>query len=342
MPCGCASVASKFLDLIHVVQLKDFLNEDEIRAINDGANEIQWNNAIPGGFIHNSPQRRVNAFGNGSGYDANFKTIGKSWDTAYWTGAVHQSDVTIMTPTEKLPLWLIKLGSKCRTLAANKYSITMSDHSFNLAVCNLYENRKDEIAAHTDDNEWYTKDLVEGPMFASLTLYPDTKPASNSEHARFEVFIEDEWIHFILPHASILLMPSCVPHRVRPVAKDQPMHKRVNITLRSVPSVESDPLNSLRGVSNHTRYYKPGESMILPADKSMNGHVAEIHKAFSECLVKNGRKETFQVIRSQTKTQRKRDRQELKQQLKKAKFDTSRLRGNVVNELLSAVMSSSQ
>lgn len=340
MPCACKSVPARFLDLIHVVRLSDFMSDDEIKEVEEGAKDMHWNHTIPGGFIHNSPQRQVNAFGDGSGYDTNLIPVGKAWDISYWTGAVHQSDVTIVTRTQKMPLWLMKLGLKCRILVTEKYNITMTEHAFNLAVCNLYANKKDEIAAHTDDNEWYTKDLEDGPMFASLTLYPDTTPLYNSEYARFEVFVDDAWVHYALPHASILLMPSCIPHRVRPVAKDQPMHRRINVTLRSVPSVELDPLNSLLGVSNHTRYYKPAEEMIIAADKPINGHVADILKAFSKCLAKNDSHKAFKLFRSDTKTKRQKDRQAFKSQLKKAKLMTSHIKANVVNELLSAVLSS--
>lgn len=337
MPCASGSVDKRFFDLIHIVKLDAFMSASEILTLEREASNMHWNQGIPGGFIHNTPQRLVNAFGDGSGYDDNSSSIGHSWKNGYWTAAVHQSDVTLVTPTEQIPLWLQKLGIHCRNVASDKYNISMSTHSFNLAVCNMYSEQNHEIAAHTDDNEWYAKDLPEGPMFASLTLYPTTKPKSVEEYARFEVFIDNQWHHFALPHASILLMPSCIPHRVRPAGKV--VHPRINVTLRSVPSVESDPFNSLRGVSNHARYYRLPKKMLIPKDKEVAGHVQALKDAFDKCATNNGRSMFNVITLAATRTDRKKERAHLTSQMKKTGRMTSKLKGNVVSEVLKKVLS---
>jgi len=340
MPGHCESVPKRFFDLIHVVKLEDVMTHQELQSFEHEANNMQWNKQVPGGFIHNYPQRLVNSFGDGSGYNALCTSIGKSWNNAYWTAAVHQSDVTLVTATEKIPIWLQSLGVKCRTIAESKYSIKMSDHSFNLAVCNQYITSNHEIAAHTDDNEWYVKDLKDGPMFASLTLYPDSQPADEDEYARFEVLIDKKWVQLYLPHASVLFMPSCIPHRVRPPLKNQKMHKRINVTLRSVPSVESDPFNSLRGVSNHARYYRLPRQMNIAKDKSSDGFVETLRNAFVTCIANNKSNVSFRIVRlSKTLKQRKKYRADLISRMKLTKCLTSCLRGNVVNELMHDVLS---
>jgi hypothetical protein len=341
MPCACKSVSADYLKLIHIVQLQDLMCKSDYMEILKSADEMHWNCALPGGFTQNTPQRLVNSYGNGCGYDERLKTIGKQWDTAYWTAAVHQSDVTMVTPTADMPIWLKKVGLTCRKIASERYDIKMTEHSFNLAVCNQYVEHHHEIAAHTDDNEWYVKDLPEhGPIFASLTLYPRSKPCDDKEYARFEIYIDEKWHHLQLPHASLLFMPSCIPHRVRPVMKNQPLHHRINITLRSVPSIESDPFNSLRGVSNHARYYRLPEKIIIPKEKETNQHVIHIVNAFKRCLVTNKSSHSLVIERlDQSHCIRKRKRSALTSDLKKRGRLTSSLRGNVTNELLLAVMS---
>ena len=334
MPCKIKSVDARFSELVHVIQLSDFMDAAAINALVDKTTNMQWNKSVPGGFIHNTPQRHVNSFGDGSGYNANNSCVGDATPAGYWTAAVHQSDCTLVTDVERLPDWLQQFGLQARSIASKKYNITMSDHSFNLAVCNFYTSCKHEIAAHTDDNEWYTKDLPDGPMFASLTLYPSKKPTSPSEYARFELYIDGEWINKALPHASLLLMPSCIPHRVRPASKD--MCQRINITLRSVPSMKDDPYNCIRGVSNHARYYRLPRHLIFPTDKHTDGHVDDIIKAFNTCLHAHKRP-SLTVTLSQTKAIRKKHRTETTNSIKKH-IPSLRLQGNVVNELLSITL----
>lgn len=328
------SVPAAFCNKIHVIALRDFMNAEEIERLQRGVDQMEWNRGIPGGFVQNTPQRLVNSFGDGSGYDANANLVGDKWEVGYWTAAVHQSDSTLVTPLEPLPSWLRKFGVKARNVASDKYGIALNDHSFNLAVCNKYVDKNDEIAAHTDDNEWYVKDLAEGPMFASLTLYPNEKPLHPHEFARFELFIDGQWRPYHLPDASLLLMPSCIPHRVRRCVKT--MFERVNITLRSVPSIRLDPFNSLRGTSNHARYYRLPRDLLVATDKAMEGHMSTLVSAFNDCLGRHKR-EPLVLRRTLCKAEQKKQRKVLVGRLKTSGKMTSKLRANVVNELIGAL-----
>lgn len=334
MPCAIKSVPSTFWQRVHMIPLTECMTLEEIALIEKESSSMVWNSGIPGGFVKNVPQRLVNSFGDGSGYDAQYNCVGDKWDNAYWTPAVHQSDSTLVTPVEPLPLWLKLLGARARNLASEKYDITMNEHGFNLAVCNKYVKKSDEIAAHTDDNEWYTKDLPEGPMFASLTIYPDKKPNHDNEYARFELYIDEKWCHYKLPHASLLLMPSCIPHRVRRcVHGGDTMFERINITLRSVPALEKDAFNSMRGMSNHARYYRLPIELIIAQHKDTRDHIQKIKSAFNECLQRHSNA----TLKTISKVRRKIHRQTLVAQLKAKGHLTSKLKGNVVDELLEAV-----
>ena len=146
--------------------------------------------------------------------------------------------------------------------------------------------------------------------------------------------MDGKWIHKALPHASLLLMPSCIPHRVRPASKD--MCQRINITLRSVPSMEDDPYNCMRGVSNHARYYRLPRHLIFPKDKHADGHVNDIIATFNTCLHAHKRP-SLKVTSSQTKAIRKTQRTETTRRIKSL-IPSLRVQGNVVNELLSMTL----
>lgn len=325
MPSCINSVPSSIREKMHLIDLNTVLSTSEIHDLEEAAKLLDWNDNIPGGFIHNTPQRRVNSFGDGSGYDNMLASVGSKWTDGYWTLAVHQSDVTMRTPLQELPCWLKKLGIQCRKFAEDNYNITTTDHTFNLAVCNYYTDNNHEIAAHTDDNEWYVRDLPEGPMFASLTLYPHGKPKAVCEHANFQIYVNDVWENVTLPHASILLMPSCIPHRVRKM-KTSTFFPRINITLRSVPSIEKNPLYSMQGTSNHARYYRKPVEIMIPSDKNTAGHVDDAIKAFS---VQN----PIVVTRlNTTKQERSKERKALRLSIQKRNY--GKIQGNTVTECL--------
>lgn len=333
MPCNISSVTSDFVNqYMNVYDLKKLLTANELDSLYTNASQLKWNSGIPGGFITNTPQRLVNAFGDGSGYDKDNASIGASWNCGAWTAAVHQSDVTLLTKVEPLPDWLQKIGLLCRELAKTHFQITTTAHTFNIAVCNKYSNVSHDIKAHTDDNEWYTTENSNvGPMFASLTLYPSTKPTKQEEYARFQILVDEKWTDVKLEDASILLMPSCIPHRVCSAHRKNSFHPRINITLRSVPSIESDAYNSLRGVSNHARYYRIPHRLLLAQDKQETEHVQKLKVAFGSFGVSVKR-------RKKTKSQMLQKRRELVQYLKDKKLLTGKVMANVVTDLLKAVV----
>jgi hypothetical protein len=321
---------------MHLVHLRDHMSETEIDHLRKCANEMEWYRKVPGGFTTTAPPRFVNSFGNGSGYSNTQDTIGKSWSEGHWTAAKNQNDLTLTTPTAPLPEWLQKLGVLARQLASSFYNIESSTHMFNLAVCNKYEFGSDKISAHTDDNEWYTRDLACGPMFASLTLYNDTKPTSSSEHARFQICIEGKWQDYVLPDATLLFMPACIPHRVQPHKPNTRHHKRINITLRSVPSVESDPVSSIRGVSNHARYYRLPSTLTVPANKETNPRAMELLQIFNKCLDSHNHKQLAVIIDSNSKLQRATTRTQLMSTIQK-RDKTIAPRTNITLKALRAV-----
>ena len=217
MPCNKMYAPSEMRDLIKLIRLSDHMTSEEIETIRTQLVNIQWLKNIPGGFTTNTPQRFVNAFGNGTAYKKNEKNDIVSYGTpvpyGYWTGAVNQNDTTIVTPTEDMPYFLKELGIRCRQWAAKEYNIQERGNMFNVAVCNKYSHCDNEICAHTDDNKWYISDLNSGPMFASLTLYTK-QPTSLENLANFQICIDNKWEDYKLPDATILLMPASIPHRV--------------------------------------------------------------------------------------------------------------------------------
>ena len=327
MPCTNSTVKRKCVEeYIRQVPLTSFLSKQDIDSVKSYCQNMVWNN-IPGGFTTNKPQRGTNAFGDGSGYDEH-GVIGKKSELGYYTGAINQSDTTLVTKTEPLPKELQMLGLGCRKLVADLYPKCIPDsYMFNIAVANLYTESHHNIAAHTDDNEFYSRNPI--IFFASLTLYPDTKP-SEGEYARFQVCLDGKWIDMQLENESVLFMPSFVPHRVLPALKNK-MHKRINITLRSLPSLEDDPLSSLAGVSNHARYYRKPHRLLVPSDKDRES-VLKLQHAFGfDCVSKTETKQSRALRRKHLISQ-------IKIAYKKKSKKCIRFGSNLTNELLERVL----
>ena len=327
-----------------LVLLQDVMSKEEINAFTERMVNVDWIRGVPGGFISNTPQRDVLSFGNGSGYDERAESIGAGWSTGFWPPAVHQSDATLATPTETLPLFLRDMGVLARKLASKLYgsALQLNDHTFNLAVCNRYVNGGDNIAAHTDDNEWYQRDIGHSPLFASITLYPRAIPGTDDQHANFQLFDDKDkvWRTRVLPHASILFMPACIRHRVK-ASKSASAFPRINVTFRSVPSVETDPLRSLMGVSNHARYYRLPSELILATDKRDLTHVKFAQKEFDKIL-RQYERARLSVRQDETTAQRSEAKKTIKKTLQKNKLLTMPLRGNMVLEVLRQVEESAK
>ena len=321
-----------FLRHTHIVSLKDHMTDAEIQQLKTDASKIKWNKNVPGGFTHNVPQRQVNAFGDGSGYNSSEDVVGHCWNDGFWTAAVHQNDATLVTKLEGLPKWLKRLGLLCRTLAKDLMDIKPTDYTYNLAVCNNYTEPSHDIKQHTDDNDWYVKDTDQGPTFVSLTLYPTTLPQNAKEHANFQILAGGKWHDLVLPDASLLFMPSCLPHRVKSSKADN-FHSRINVTLRSVPSPFSDPVRSLQGVSNHSRYYRLPDKLIVSQDSDETEHIGKIKQAFNACLQAHGKPALTILTRTISKADRSKRRKQLVTQLKPHTM-CQRFYANTVTELL--------
>ena len=238
---------------IKIINIREYYSEKEFEDLVERSKEMEWYQNIPGGYLKNKPNRMHTALGDGASYDEfGFTTTG--WEHGHWTAAVCHNDTALQTETASLPNWLQKLGLLCRKLRKYLYGVDADNNIFNLAVCNRYCHESHEIKEHTDDN-WYEKDADFGPLFASLTLYPKTKPKKKNEYARFQVKLDGCWESYCLEDVSVLFMPSSILHRVRSTKKEL-FHERINITLRSSPCITRDPLRCAQAVSNHSRYYR--------------------------------------------------------------------------------------
>lgn len=333
MPSSNREIPMSFLRHVHIVSLDDHMSHTEIQKLKKKAVQIQWNQNVPGGFTHNVPQRQVNAFGDGSGYNSCDNIVGHHWSNGYWTAAVHQNDATLITKLQQLPKWLKRLGLLSRHFAKDLIGIQPTDYTYNLAVCNKYTEPSHDIKQHADDNEWYVKDSEQGPTFVSLTLYPTSLPQNDEEHANFQILAGGRWHDIVLPDASLLFMPSCLPHRVKSCRPNQ-FHQRINITLRSVPSPFEDPVRSLQGVSNHSRYYRLPDKLIVSQDNA-SGHIESIKEAFNACLRAHGKPKLDVMIRKKatSKPERSKRRKRLVDNLKPY-TSCRRFYANTVTELL--------
>jgi len=239
--------------------LNNIITSDELSDLRKFFKNSKWNYKVPGGFLTNYPQRLVNVYGNGQ-YVNNTQTLeGHGWSSTYWTSKQTQNNITLETKTEKLPFSLVNIIPKLRTYLNNKFPInTMSEYTFNIAVCNNYIEPDMNIAAHTDDDYWYPPEIDNRPIFVSLTFYLDGTPIKDEHYSRFQLKINNKWIDLKLDDNSVLFINSDIPHRVlKHKKKDIPYFKpRINITLRSTYSIKQNPLLHNICVANHTRYYR--------------------------------------------------------------------------------------
>ena len=211
-----------------------------------------WLQGVPGGFCTNSPKRLVTAFGDGG------------YDTTHWTAKVSASSVTLHTKPNKMPDQFSAMIPYLKTVFKDTFpSAVFTDSTFSIAICNYYTEPDMYIAAHTDDNVWYPRECDQGPVFASLTLYPKGEP---KQLARFQIKKDDTWEQVNLPHRSLMIMPSHIMHRVQPYKKrDIPFFKpRINITFRSTYQKTDNPLLHKLAISNHARYYSVPNSITFP------------------------------------------------------------------------------
>lgn len=238
----------------------DYLNLQQLSDLDTYVKNMKWWSGMPGGFGTNSPKRLVNSFGDGAEIDMNGHVSDIGIKKTYWTAKITANSYSLHTKTEKMPQPLANIIPHLRKIFQKQYpSATITNNTFNIAVCNYYTQPDHYIAAHTDDNIWYPKECDEGCAFASLTFYPESAPESDDALARFQVFKDGKWQHLHLRDGDITIIPGHVKHRVLPHKK---CHKhlfkpRINITFRSTFKRTDNPLMHVMAISNHARYYRP-------------------------------------------------------------------------------------
>lgn len=253
------------LTMYHITQLEDIISVKEIEALRNYLKNCKWNSKVPGGFLTNFPQRKVNTFGNGKYITDEGELGGHYWENTYWTAKQTQNNVSLETSTEELPIELVNIVPKLRNYLKNICeNETLSDYSFNIGVCNNYTEPTMNIAGHTDDDYWYPKEVENRPIFVSLTFYLEGKPIEDKYYSRFQIKINDKWEDIKLEDNSVMYMNSDIPHRVlKHKKKDEKYFKpRINITLRSTYDINKNPLLHNICVANHTRYYKIPKAII--------------------------------------------------------------------------------
>ena len=236
--------------------------------------EHKWLQGIPGGFCTNSPKRLVSAFGDGG------------YDMTHWTAKMSASNVTLHTKPNKLPDSFINMIPYLKKLFINTFpTATCTDSTFSIGICNFYTQPDMYISAHTDDNVWYPNECDQGPVFASITLYPEGEPIQN-KLARFQIKSKEGWKQIDLHHKSVMIMPSNIMHRVQPYKKNDIKYfkPRINITFRSTYEKSKNPLLHKLAISNHARYYCIPDSITFPTifDKKLKQEIISYYKDFCD------------------------------------------------------------
>ena len=251
-----------------IYQLSDFFDKKLIQELETTILNLPWLQNVPGGFITNFPKRKVIAFGDGVGINNKGEFINSPLEETYWTSGINTSHCTLVTKPLKLPDIFTKIVPQLREILKLTYpDAIIHENTFTLAVCNYYSDPDMYIAAHTDGQNWYSKDTIDGSIFASLTFYPEGEPEQDS-WSRFQMKSGDKWENIILKHQSILIMSSDILHRVMPHLKSQIKYfkPRINITFRSIIPKIHNPILHNMGVANHARYYGIPYKIILPYD----------------------------------------------------------------------------
>ncbi len=282
---------------MEIFKLADHVDAETLSAFYRYMETATWNYGVPGGFVTNCPQRQVNAYGNGCAIDDQGRLSGDSWPSTFWTPKMSQSNLALETPTQALPDPLAHLVPTLRRLFLKVYPDgQLTDHTFSIAVCNNYTEPDMYIAAHTDANHWYPTECQAGPVFASLTLYPDGSPATTADYARFQIKKEGlgQWETLPLPHGSVLIMPSGTMHRVQPATRKgrTGFRRRINITFRSTYPIGLNPLLNAMAVANHTRYYRIPKALYYPEATDVESEtLLTIWDAYNQLALAHGAEE---------------------------------------------------
>tara|TARA_B110000008_G_C16894512_1_gene534172 strand:- start:82 stop:1065 length:984 start_codon:yes stop_codon:yes gene_type:complete len=321
-----------------IYNLSEYFDKEIIEEFKKIVYNISWYSKIPGGFITNSPKRNVIAYGDGSciDNDGQFSTVGI--ENSYWTAGINSSHCTLVTKPLKLPTIFAKIVPQLRKILLDTYpGAIINDNTFTLAVCNYYSQPDMYIAAHTDGQDWYPKDSVDGAIFASLTLYPDGEP-ENDSYARFQMKSGKTWENITLKHESLLIMSSDILHRVMPHLKSQEKYfkPRINITFRTIWPKLVNPILYYMGISNHSRYYGMPHQIILPSDcdKSVIEKLVTAYNTF----LQNHNNDNIIVTIEKCKKDRTTLRRKLITQYKNKYTLTTKINNNMVVELFQTVL----
>lgn len=267
---------------IYVFDLKKYISCDALKDLDTYLKQLNFRKNVPGGMLKYSPNRLYNMKGDGRGIDQNGNFVGSPIESTFYTASKNASNITLESKTEPIPSQFIPIIQFARNKFKTKMNGTVSDYTFNMGVCNRYEESNMTISPHTDDNEWYKTECDYGPVFASLTVYPEKKPRSNDELANFEIRpdLKQPWQKVLLPHMSLCIMPASILHRVR-ASKPAKFCKRINITFRSAFSPQENPLMHLMSLSNHTRYYGCPKKLYVPRSVALERR-NEIQKYYNK------------------------------------------------------------
>mgnify|MGYP001177182005 CR=1 FL=1 len=251
--------------IIDYSSMSDLFSQEQIEGIRKYLFNMKWNKKLPGGFLTNYPQRLVNTLGNGKSIDSNGKLYGIGWKRSYWTCKQTQNNVSLETSTQRLPKAIRKLVPAIRNYVKKIHpSAELTDNSFSLAVCNYYSDPTMMIAGHTDDDFWYPREINGKPVFISLTFYPEGTPTNKKYYSRFQIKKDTIWEDVLLEDNSMFIMQSDIEHRVlKYKKKDESYFKpRINITLRSLYQLKTNPLLNYISVANHSRYYRQPVKLV--------------------------------------------------------------------------------
>ena len=325
--------------MTHIFKFSEVFKANEILDFHELLKNLVWYHGIPGGFVTNSPQRHVNAFGDGSPINDEGIYEKTGWKSSYWTAKINQSQITLETPTQQIPLAMSKLIPRCRELFKQVYpDANISHHTFNIAVCNYYNDPDMNIAPHTDDNPWYPKESKVGPVFASFTIYPEGEPQQDCEYARFQIRQDGKWQDIKLPGDSVMIMPSNIEHRVKPCLKKfrDRFKPRINITLRSTFSTDTNPLMNAMATCNHTRYYKPPSKIKYPSDidQQVLQDIISIYNRFLD----NYQLPHLEIQELQNKSVCLKKKQDLIKNYRLLGYDKFRVSNNMVYQLIEMVI----
>ena len=226
--------------------------------------KFSWNRGIPGGWLKYGPPRMVCAYGDGSLYTDDGEKYGKNYKETAWAGAIPLNQSTLVVKTKPFPKNFLRTGilKDVRDILRD-YGADVGDHSCSGIWCNYYNQKKDIISAHTDDEDYYERNYGKHNLFVSLTLYEDENK-SYDNLTRFQIKEKGKWKTVDLPHMSLLVMAGDIEHRVVMNEMSRKFRKRYNITFRTPYRMQDDIIKNWRFFSNFGRYYNIPYKLYIP------------------------------------------------------------------------------